>query len=96
MLESSGEILGANWGEVILDRKHFNFLVQVIDRGHPTQPVSMWKAKFWKFWSFRIRVGEPNGNFKHEKELDKGNIGDKYGFLLLTLVGTSKGMIILR
>jgi len=29
-LESSGEILGANEGKVILDRKHF----QVIDRGH--------------------------------------------------------------
>ena len=31
-LESSGEIVGAYWGEVILDRKHFSFLVQVIDR----------------------------------------------------------------
>ena len=28
-LESSDEILGA-----ILDRKHFSFLVEVIDRGH--------------------------------------------------------------
>ena len=33
-LESSGEILGANLGNVILVRKHFSFLVQVIDRGH--------------------------------------------------------------
>ena len=29
-LESSGKILGA---KVILDRKHFSFLVQVINRG---------------------------------------------------------------
>ena len=33
-LDSSGKILGANQGKVILDRKHFSFLVQVIDRGH--------------------------------------------------------------
>jgi len=33
-LESSGEILGADEGKVILDRKHFSFIVQVIDRGH--------------------------------------------------------------
>ena len=33
-MESSGKILGTNKGKVILDRKHFNFLVQVIDRGH--------------------------------------------------------------
>ena len=34
-LESSGEILGVNWEKVILDRKHFSFLVQVIDRFQP-------------------------------------------------------------
>ena len=28
----------------------------------------------------------------HEKGPDKGYIGDKYGFLLLTPVGTSKGL----
>ena len=33
-LESSGEILGANQGKVILDMKYFSFLTQVIDRGH--------------------------------------------------------------
>ena len=33
-LESSEEILGANYGEIILDRKHFSFLVKVIHRGH--------------------------------------------------------------
>ena len=32
-LESSGEILGANKGEMILDRKAWQF-PQVIDRGH--------------------------------------------------------------
>ena len=30
-LKSSGKILGANSGEVILDKKHFSFLMQVID-----------------------------------------------------------------
>ena len=34
MLESSGEILGTNFGKVILNMKHLSFLVQVIDRGH--------------------------------------------------------------
>ena len=33
-LENSGEILGDNWGKLIMDRKHFSFLKQVIDRGH--------------------------------------------------------------
>ena len=32
-LESYGEILGANYEKVILDRKHFSSLVQVIDIG---------------------------------------------------------------
>ena len=34
-LESSGEILIDNYRKVILDRKHFSFLMQVIDRDHP-------------------------------------------------------------
>ena len=33
-----------------------------------------------------------NGSCMHEKGSDKGYIGDKYGFLLLTTVGTSKGL----
>ena len=33
-LESSGGILGANQRKMTLDRKHFSFIVQVIDRGH--------------------------------------------------------------
>ena len=39
-----------------------------------------------------VRCWEPNGSCIHEKGPDKGYIGDKYGFLLLTLVGTSKGL----
>ena len=35
---------------------------------------------------------ESNGSFMHEKEPDKGHIVDKYGFLLLTPVGASKGL----
>ena len=34
-LKSSGKILGANSGEVILDKKHFSFLMHVIYRCHP-------------------------------------------------------------
>ena len=26
-LENSGEIFGANWGKIILNRKHFSFLM---------------------------------------------------------------------
>ena len=37
-------------------------------------------------------AAEPNGNCTHEKGPDKGLIGDKYGFLLLIPVGTSKGL----
>ena len=35
LLENSSEILGADYGKVILDRKNFSFLVQVFDRGCP-------------------------------------------------------------
>ena len=33
-LECTALILGANKGNVMLDRKHLSFLVQVMDRGH--------------------------------------------------------------
>ena len=42
-----------------------------------TQPVAIRRAKFFCI---------------HEKEPDKGNIGDKYGFFLLPSAGTSKGL----
>ena len=34
-LGSPGEILGANQRKMILARKHFSFIMQVIDRCHP-------------------------------------------------------------
>ena len=37
-------------------------------------------------------IGEPNGSCIHEKIPDKGHIGDKYGYLLLTPVGARKGL----
>ena len=37
-------------------------------------------------------VGEPNGSCIHEKGPDNGDIGENYGFLLLTPVGTSMGL----
>ena len=33
-LESSGEVLVTNYGKMILDRKHFSLLVQLMDGGH--------------------------------------------------------------
>ena len=35
MLESSVEILGAYHGKIIIDRKHFCFIEQVIDKDSP-------------------------------------------------------------
>ena len=47
--------------------------------------------EFWTVLSFWIRdVWEPNFSCIHEKEPDKGHVDHMYGFLLLTLVGTSK------
>ena len=37
-------------------------------------------------------VVEPNESCIHEKGPDKGLMGDKYGLLSLTPVGTSKGL----
>ena len=39
-----------------------------------------------------LTVEEPNGSCMNEKGPDKGLIGDKYGFILLTSVGSSKGL----
>ena len=62
-LENSGEMLGANQqGEMIMYRKHFSFLMQVIDRGILTQPVTMQSAEFWIVWSFWTRDDEVLGN----------------------------------
>ena len=95
-LEMSGEIFGANYGEVILDRKHFSFLVQVIDRGYLNAAGGY--AEGWVLDSLEFLnngqwgVGEPNGSCIHEKGSDKEHIGDRSGFLLLTPVSTSKGL----
>ena len=32
--DGASEQLGSNYGNMILNRKHFNFLGQVIDKGH--------------------------------------------------------------
>ena len=56
----------------------------------------MRRADFWIFWTFLnkgcLGVGEPNGSCIHEKGSNKGHIGDKYGFLLLPPVSTSKDL----
>jgi len=65
--------------------------VQVIDRNHPNAAGDYAKRTVLNSLQFLNMgwrgVGEPNGSCIHEK----GQIGDKYGFLLLTPVGTSRG-----
>ena len=78
---------------MILDRNHFNFLAQVIDRshlnaagGHAEGGVLDCLNKGW------LGVGDPNGSCIHGKGPDEGHIGDKYGFLLPTPFDASKGL----
>ena len=83
---------------MILERKYFNFLVQVIIKGYLNTVGGYVEGrvldsleflnKGW-FWG---TFGEPNGSCIHEKGPDKGHIGDKYSFILLTLIGTSEGL----
>ena len=81
-LKNSGEILGANQGEVI-DKGRLN------TAGGYVEGRVMDSLKFMnKGW---LGVGEPNGSCIHENGPGKRQIGDKYGFLQLTPVITSKG-----
>ena len=41
---------------------------------------------------FAVCTYELNGSCIHEKGSDKGHIGDKNGFLLLTPISTSRGL----
>ena len=77
-----------------LDRKHFSFFMQVIDRSHLKTASGYAEGRVLDRLDFLDKggVGKPNGSCIHEKGPDKGYIGDKYGFLLLTPVGTSKGL----
>ena len=84
---------------MILDRKDFSFLVQMIDRGYLNVTGGNVEGKVLDIFEFLNKgwcgVEEPNGNCIHKKGLDKGHtssISDEYGFLLLTPVGTSKGL----
>ena len=73
-----------------MDRKLLSFLVNAIDRGHLNASGGYAEGRVLdSLWS---GAGESNGSCIHEKGLDKGHIGDNYGFLLLTPVGTSKGL----
>ena len=81
---------------MISDRKHFIFLVQLIDRGHPNAAGGYVDDRVLDSLGFLNKrwwgIGEPDGSCIHEKERDKGLLGDKYGFLLLTTVDTSKAL----
>ena len=59
-------------------------------------PVVMRRAEILNILEFLNKGwwgdGEPNGSCIHEKGSDTGHICNKYGFLLLTPVGTRKGL----
>ena len=81
---------------MIFDRKHFSFLKQVIDRDHLNTAGGYAEGRVLDNFEFLYKgwldVGEPNQSCIHEEGPDKGLMGDKYGLLLLTPVGTSKGL----
>ena len=51
-LERSREILGADQGEVILYRKHFRLLMQMIDRGHHNAAGDYAQGRIWDSLEF--------------------------------------------
>ena len=57
---------------MIFDRKHFSFLMQVIDRGPLNTAGGYAEGRVLDSLEF-LDVGEPNGSCIHEK----GLIGDK-------------------
>ena len=67
----------------VIDRVHLNAAGGYAE-GKVLDSLEFLKKGWWG-------VEKPNGSFIHEKGPDKGHIGDKYGFLLLTSVATSKG-----
>ena len=81
---------------MILYRKHFSFLVQLIDIGHLNAAGRYAEGRVLDISEFLNKewrgIGEPNGSCILEKGPDKEHIGDKYDFLLLTPVGTSKDL----
>ena len=68
----------------------------MIDRGHLNTAGGYAEGRVLDSLEFLDKgwrgVGEPNGSCIHEKELDKGLISDKNGFLLLSPVGTCRGL----
>ena len=81
---------------MLLYRKNFSFLVQVMDRGHLNTAGGYAEGRVLNSLEFLdkgwLGVRESNWSCMHEKGPDKGFIGDEYGFLLLTPVGTSKAL----
>ena len=56
---------------MILNRKHFSFLVQVIDRGHLNTTGDYGEGRVLDSLEFLVKewsgAGEPNGSLIHEK-----------------------------
>ena len=81
---------------MILDRKHFSFLVQVIGRDHFNAAGGYTEGRVLDCLEFLNKgwrvIGKPNGSCIHDNGPDKGHIGDKYGFLLLITAATNKGL----
>ena len=87
MLESSGKILGANYGKMILDRKHFKGHLNAAGKYAECRFLNSLELLNQVWWG----VGEPNQSCIQEKRSDKGYIGDKDDFLLFPC-----GMISIR
>ena len=74
-----------------MDRKHYSFFVQVIGRrplnadGNYAQGLEILNQGWWV-------VCKPSGSCINKNGSDKEYEGDNYGFLLMTPVGTNKGL----
>ena len=67
---------------MILDRKHFIFLVQVIDEGYVNAAGDYEVDRVLVILNFLNKgwlcVGEPTGSCIHKNKPDKGHICDKF------------------
>ena len=80
---------------MIDDGKHYGFLVQMIGGSHLHAPDGYTEGRVLDSLEFLNHrsgsVRKPYGSTILEMGLDKGFVGNKDGFFLLTPVGTSKG-----
>ena len=61
---------------MILERKNFSFLVQVIDIRYFYTDIGIRRAEFWIVWSFWLRNGEMLGNQMGAAYMKRDRISD--------------------